>query len=88
MGKRGPKPQFINVACPNKDCKLYGRTDQGNVIWKWNLHKSWKKNEKISLPSLQQSDFRLYSTFYHNLRKDEQTIDLALKMSLEGMNNA
>ena len=32
MGKRGPKPQFINVACPNKDCKLYGLTDQGNVI--------------------------------------------------------
>ena len=32
MGERGPKPQFINVACPNKDCKLYGLTDLGNVI--------------------------------------------------------
>jgi len=24
-------------------------------------------------------------TFYHDLRKDEQTIDLALKMSMKGM---
>ena len=24
MGKRGPKPQFIDVACPNEQCSLYG----------------------------------------------------------------
>lgn len=34
MGKRGPKPQFTDVACPNKDCKLYGLTGQGNVVGK------------------------------------------------------
>jgi len=32
MGKRGPKPRFIDVACPNKNCKLYGLTNQGNVV--------------------------------------------------------
>jgi hypothetical protein len=31
MGKRGPKPSFINVACPNKDCKDYGKIEKGNV---------------------------------------------------------
>ena len=32
MGKRGPNPQFTDVACLNKDCELYGLTDQGNVV--------------------------------------------------------
>ncbi|MDY0129243.1 MAG: IS1 family transposase, partial [Methanosarcina vacuolata] len=32
MGKRGPKPRFIDVSCPNKNCKLYGLTNQGNVV--------------------------------------------------------
>jgi hypothetical protein len=32
MGKRGPKSQFTDVACPNKDCKLYGLIGQGNVV--------------------------------------------------------
>jgi hypothetical protein len=32
MGKRGPKPQFTDVVCPNKDCKLYGVIGQGNVV--------------------------------------------------------
>jgi len=31
MGKRGPKPQFFDVACPNKNCKLYGLTNQDNI---------------------------------------------------------
>ncbi len=32
MGKRGPKPQFTDVACPNEDCDLYGQTGQENVV--------------------------------------------------------
>ena len=32
MGKRGPKPQFNDIACLNKDCELYGLTGKGNVI--------------------------------------------------------
>ena len=32
MGKRGPKPQFIDIACPNKACELYGLTNQGTVV--------------------------------------------------------
>jgi transposase-like protein len=32
MGKRGTKPQFIDVVCPNKDCELYCLADQGNVV--------------------------------------------------------
>jgi hypothetical protein len=47
MGKRGPKPQFINVACPNKDCKLYGLTDQGNVAGNGTYISRGKKQDDI-----------------------------------------
>lgn len=32
MGKRGPKPQFTDVACPNDSCKFYGPKGKGNVV--------------------------------------------------------
>ena len=32
MGKRGPKPQFTDVACPNNLCQLYGLKDKGNIV--------------------------------------------------------
>ena len=32
MGKRGAKPKFTDVYCPNQDCKCYGIFGKGNVI--------------------------------------------------------
>ncbi|MCJ7445613.1 MAG: IS1 family transposase, partial [Methanotrichaceae archaeon] len=32
MGKRGPKPKFVDVACPNDRCNLFGIKCQGNII--------------------------------------------------------
>jgi len=32
MGKRGPKPKFAHVACPNKECKFHGIPGQGNIV--------------------------------------------------------
>lgn len=32
MGKRGAKPNFTDVSCPNQDCKLYGTSGKGNII--------------------------------------------------------
>jgi hypothetical protein len=32
MGKRGPKPQFTDVACPNDLCEFYGFKSKGNVV--------------------------------------------------------
>ena len=31
MGKRGPKPRFLDVACPNEQCSQFGITGEGNV---------------------------------------------------------
>ena len=32
MEKRGPKPQFTDVVCPNHSCKSYGLTGEGNIV--------------------------------------------------------
>ncbi len=32
MGKRGPKQKFLDVSCPNEDCRHYGVLGQGNII--------------------------------------------------------
>ncbi|MFZ2185135.1 MAG: IS1 family transposase, partial [Methanothrix sp.] len=31
MGKRCPKPRFLDVACPNEQCNLFGIAGKGNV---------------------------------------------------------
>jgi hypothetical protein len=32
MGKRGAKPKFTDISCPNQDCKFYGIFGKGNII--------------------------------------------------------
>jgi len=31
MGKRGPKPRFLDLACPNDHCNLFGIAGKFNV---------------------------------------------------------
>ena len=48
MGKRGPKLQFTNVSCSNKDCELYGLIDQDNVVGNGTyISRGEKKQEDI-----------------------------------------
>ena len=32
MGKRGAKPKFSDVFCPNRECKFYGIPGKGNIV--------------------------------------------------------
>jgi hypothetical protein len=38
MVKRGAKPKFTDVSCPNQDCKFYGISGKGNIIGKGTYH--------------------------------------------------
>ena len=86
MGKRGPKPRFIDVSCPNKNCKLYGLTNQGNVVGNGTYINRGEKTRRYLCRHCVKVFNDHTDTFYHNLRKAEKTIDLALKMSMKGMN--
>jgi transposase-like protein len=85
MGKRGPKPQFIDVACPNKDCELYGLTDQGNIVGNGTSISRGEKTRKYICRHCGKVFNDHTGSIYYDLRKEERTIDLALKMSMKGM---
>jgi transposase-like protein len=85
MGKRGPKPQFIDVACPNKDCKLYGLSGQDNVVGNGTYISRGEKTRRYRCHECGKAFCDHTGTFYHDLRKYENTIELALKMSMKGM---
>jgi len=85
MGKRGPKAQFTDVACPNNSCKFYGLKGKGNVVGNGT---STSRGEKVRKYICRQCNkvFNDHTgTFYYDLRKEERVIDLALKMSIKGM---
>ena len=86
MGKRGPKPQFINVACPNKYCKLYGLTDQGNIIGNGTYISRGEKIRKYIFAITVAKHFTTIQTHFIMICvKRSTSIDLALKMSMKGM---
>jgi transposase-like protein len=85
MGKRGPKPQFTSIACPNKDCKLYGLTDQGKVVGNGTYISRGSKTRRYLCRHCGKAFCDHTDTFYHDLRKDEKTIEFTLKMSIKGM---
>ena len=85
MGKRGPKPQFIDVVCPNKDCELYGLADQGNVVGNGTSISRGEKTRKYICRHCGKVFNDHTGSVYYDLRKEERIIDLALKMSMKGM---
>lgn len=87
MGKRGPKPKYTDVACPNKACKDYGVTGDENVTGNGTYQARNKTIRRYQCHSCGKAFSDSTNTFYYNLRKDESTIDLALSISMKGMSN-
>jgi transposase-like protein len=85
MGKRGPKPKFTNVACPNEDCEYYDLTGKGNVIANGTYQIKGKRIRKYICRECGRVFCDRTNTFYYDMRKEESIVMLALKMSIKGM---
>jgi transposase-like protein len=85
MGKGGAKPKFIDVYCPNKDCKFYGIPGKGNIIGNGTYQISNKRVRKYICCECGRVFNDRTDTFFDNLRKDDSVIKLALKMVIKGM---
>jgi len=83
MGKRGPKPQFTDVACPNHSCKSYGLTGEGNIVGNGTSVSRGEKVRKYICRHCGKVFNDHTGTFYYDLRKEESVIDLALKMAIK-----
>jgi transposase-like protein len=86
MGKRGPKPSFVDVACPNKDCEDYGKIENENVVGNGTYQSKNGPVQKYFCKTCSKSFTSHANTILHDLRTDETTVFLALKMILKGMN--
>jgi transposase-like protein len=85
MGKRGPKPQFTDVACPNDSCEFYGLKGKDNVVGNGTSVSRGEKVRKYICRNCGKVFNDHTGTFYYDLRKEERVIELALKMSMKGM---
>jgi len=85
MGKRGPKPKFTDVACPNKSCKSHLVIGQGNVVGNGTYKVGNKAIRRYLCRSCGRGFCGRTNTFFYDLRTDEGTIELALKMAMNGM---
>jgi len=85
MGKRGPKPRFLDVACPNEKCSLFGIAGKGNITVYGTYERSSGKGRKFVCHTCKTTFCDRTNTPLYDLRTDEDKVKLALKMAMRGM---
>jgi len=85
MGKRGPKPRFLDVACPNEKCTLFGVAGKGNVTVYGTYERSSGKGRKFICHTCETTFCDRTNTPFYDLRTDEEKVKMALKMAMRGM---
>ena len=85
MGKRGPRPKFVDVACPNDSCNRFGIKGQGNIIGNGTYPTKSGRIRKYICTSCRTVFCERTNTVFYDLRTEEDTVLLALKMLLNGM---
>lgn len=85
LGKRGPKPKFSDVACPNEECEHYGITDQGNVVGNGTYKTKSGRVRKYICRTCGKIFCDRSNTMFYDLRTSEDKIVLALKLVTKGM---
>ena len=85
MGKRGPKPRFLDVACPNEKCTLFGVAGKGNITVYGTYERSSGKGRKFICHICETTFCDRTNTPLYDLRTDEEKVKMALKMAMRGM---
>ena len=85
MGKRGPKPRFLDVVCPNEECSLFGIAGKGNVTVYGTYQIRSGRIRKYICHTCSTTFCDRTNTAFYDLRTSEEKVRLALKMSMRGM---
>lgn len=85
MGKRGPKPMFSDVACPNEECKQYGLTGQGNIVGNGTYETKSGRVRKYICRTCGGIFCDRSNTMFYDLRTSEEKVVLALKLIVKGL---
>ncbi|MDD1753716.1 MAG: helix-turn-helix domain-containing protein [Methanotrichaceae archaeon] len=85
MGKRGPKPKFVHVACPNDRCNRFEIKGQGNIIGNGTYPTKSGRIRKYICTACHAVFCDRTNTVFYDLRTEKETVLLALKLLLDGM---
>jgi len=85
LGKRGPKPRFLDVTCPNDQCSLFGIAGKGNVTCYGTYIISSGKARKYRCHRCGARFCDRTNTAFYDLRTSEDKVQLALEMVTKGM---
>jgi len=84
MGKRGPKSKFIDIACPNENCKDYGKVNKENIVGNGTYKTKNGKVHKFYCKTCKKTFTSNTNTILHDLKTDEAVVFTALKMIVSG----
>jgi transposase-like protein len=85
LGKRGPKPRFLDIACPDEQCALFGITGKGNVTCYGTYIIGSGKIRKYICHACGTRFCDRTNTAFYDLRTSEEKVRLALEMVTKGM---
>jgi transposase-like protein len=85
MGKSGPKPQFLDIACPNKQCGQFGIAGKGKVMVCGTYQINSGKIRKYICHTCGTSFRDRTNTAFYDLRKRDEKVSQAPKMAMRGM---
>ena len=86
MGKRGPKPKFNDVACPNANCSSYGVAGMGNVTGNGtSTNRSGGQVRKFVCSTCGTVFCSRTNTVFYGLRTSPDKIELAIDLSTKGL---
>ena len=85
MGKRGPKPRFLDIVCPNENCSLFGVAGKGNITVYGTYKRRSGKGRKFICHTCGTTFCDRTNTPLYDLRTNEERIETAIKMITSGM---
>ena len=85
-GKRGPRPKFLDVACPNQRCKRCGQMGLGNVVSNGTYRtRSTGKARLFLCRACGKAFSSRTGTAFFGLRTRKRTVLLGLRLLAEGL---
>jgi len=85
IGKRGPKPRFLDIVCPNENCSLFGVAGKGNITVYGTYKRRSGKGRKFICHTCGTTFCDRTNTPLYDLRTNEEKIETAIKMITSGM---
>lgn len=84
--KRGPKPKFLDIRCPNPDCKHHGKKGLGNIVSNGTYRtRSTGKARLFLCRTCGKAFSSRTGTAFFGLRSPKKKVLMGLKLLAEGL---